>query len=113
MISIKTTPKFNGIAIQGDFDDLNQLYDAISEYSNFYLNGILHEIESAYVKEHGVPIADMTPEQKNEYFNLHDFLSPFYMLKITFYCFLCVKISFFNVAKFQYIRIAEANNFQS
>lgn len=72
MISIKTTPKFNGIAIQGDFDDLNQLYDAISEYSNFYLNGILHEIESAYVKEHGVPIADMTPEQKNEYFNLHD-----------------------------------------
>ena len=39
MISIKTTPKFNGIAIQGDFDDLNQLYDAISEYSNFYLNG--------------------------------------------------------------------------
>ena len=40
MISIKTTPKYNGITIQGDFDDLNNLYDALSNYIDFYIDGI-------------------------------------------------------------------------
>ena len=71
MISIKTTPKLNGISIQGDFDDLNHLYDALSEYTDFYIDGIMLEIESDYVKEHGIAIKDMTPEQREEYFTLN------------------------------------------
>ena len=72
MISIKTTPKYNGITIQGDFDDLNNLYDGISDYINFYVDGIMHEIESDYVKEHGVPVADMNSEQRAEFFALNE-----------------------------------------
>lgn len=71
MISLKTTPKLNGISIQGDFDDLNHLYDALSEYTNFYIDGIMLEIESDYVKEHGIALKEMTPEQRDEYFTLN------------------------------------------
>lgn len=71
MISIKTTKKFNGISIQGDFEDLNHLYDALSEYTNFYIDGIMLEIESDYVKQHGVAIKDMTPDQREEFFTLN------------------------------------------
>ena len=71
MISIKTTPKYNGITIQGDFDDLNNLYDALSNYIDFYIDGIIHEIESDYVKEHGVALADMTSDEKSEFFALN------------------------------------------
>ena len=71
MISIKTTPKLNGITIQGDFDDLNNLYEAISDYTTFYIDGILNEIESDYVKEHGVAIKDMTTEQRDTFFQLN------------------------------------------
>ena len=72
MISIKTTPKYNGITIQGDFDDLNNLYDGISDYINFYVDGIMHEIEADYVKEHGVPVADMNSEQRAAFFALNE-----------------------------------------
>ena len=67
MISINTTSKLNGIYIQGDFDDLNNLYDAISEYINFYIDGLLSEIESDYVKEHGVAIKDMDNAQREAF----------------------------------------------
>lgn len=71
MISIKTTPKLNGITIQGDYDDLFHLYDAVSEYINFYIDGIMHEIEADYVKAHGVAVADMNPKQREEFFALN------------------------------------------
>ena len=71
MISIKSTPKLNGITIQGDFDDLNNLYEAISDYTTFYIDGILNEIEAEYVKEHGVAIKDMTAEQRDTFFQLN------------------------------------------
>lgn len=71
MISIKTTPKLNGITIQGDYSDLNNLYDALSEYTNFYVDGIMHEIEADYVKKHGIAVADMDPNQKDEFFTLN------------------------------------------
>lgn len=71
MISIKSTPKLNGITIQGDFDDLNNLYEAISDYTTFYIDGILNEIEAEYVKEHGVAIKDMTVEQRDTFFQLN------------------------------------------
>lgn len=67
MISINTTSKLNGITIQGDFDDLNNLYDAISEYINFYIDGLLSEIESDYVKEHGVAFSDMDNTQREAF----------------------------------------------
>ena len=71
MISIKSTPKLNGITIQGDYDDLFHLYDAVSEYINFYIDGIMHEIEADYVKDHGVAGADMNPKQREEFFALN------------------------------------------
>ena len=71
MISIKTTKKLNGISIQGDFEDLNHLYDALSEYTNFYIDGIMLEIESDYVKHHGVAIKDMTSDQRDEFLKIN------------------------------------------
>ena len=84
MISIKTTPKLNGITIQGDFDDLNNLYEAISDYTTFYIDGILNEIESEYVKEHGVAIKDMTTEQRDTFFQLNQSEIRFSFCIITF-----------------------------
>lgn len=72
MISIKTTTKLNGITIQGDYDDLNLLYDAVSEYTNFFIDGIQREIEAEHIKEHGsVPVVEMTPEQRAEFFEIN------------------------------------------
>ena len=37
MITIKTTPNFYGISLQGDYLDLNELYDSISRYLELYM----------------------------------------------------------------------------
>ena len=36
MLTIKTTPNLYGLSIQGDYNDLNTLYDALSRYLEFY-----------------------------------------------------------------------------
>ena len=36
MIKIETTPNLYGITLSGDYQDLNELYDSISRYLNFY-----------------------------------------------------------------------------
>ena len=36
MLTIKTTPNLYGISLQGDYQDLNALYDSISRYLDFY-----------------------------------------------------------------------------
>lgn len=36
MLTIKTTPNLYGVSIQGDYNDLNTLYDALSRYLEFY-----------------------------------------------------------------------------
>lgn len=38
MITIKTTPNIYGISLQGDYFDLNELYDSISRYLEFYMD---------------------------------------------------------------------------
>ena len=37
MITVKTTPNRFGISLQGDYQDLNALYDSISRYLDFYM----------------------------------------------------------------------------
>ena len=37
MLQIKTTPNLYGISLQGDYSDLNDLYDSISRYLAFYM----------------------------------------------------------------------------
>lgn len=37
MITVKTTPNRFGISLQGDYQDLNTLYDSISRYLDFYM----------------------------------------------------------------------------
>ena len=36
MLIIKTTPHLQGISLQGDYEDLNNLYDALGRYLEFY-----------------------------------------------------------------------------
>jgi len=36
MILIETTPNLFGISLQGDYNDLNELYDSLSRYLDFY-----------------------------------------------------------------------------
>ncbi len=36
MLTIKSTPNLQGISLQGDYQDLNRLYDALSRYLEFY-----------------------------------------------------------------------------
>jgi len=36
MIKIKTTPNLYGVTLMGDYDDLDKLYDSISNYLSFY-----------------------------------------------------------------------------
>ena len=37
MIKVRNTPQLAGITILGDYEDLNALYDAVSNYSRFFL----------------------------------------------------------------------------
>lgn len=49
MLIIKTTPNLFGISLQGDYQDLNELYDSLSRYLDFYIENSLstpyHEYE--------------------------------------------------------------------
>ena len=36
MLTVKTTPHMYGISLQGDYTDLNSIYDALSRYLEFY-----------------------------------------------------------------------------
>ena len=36
MLTVKTTPNLYGISLQGDYTDLNEIYDALSRYLDFY-----------------------------------------------------------------------------
>ena len=36
MIIIETTPNLYGVSVKGDYNDLNELYDSLSRYLNFY-----------------------------------------------------------------------------
>ena len=36
MLSVKTTPNLYGISLRGDYTDLNEIYDALSRYLDFY-----------------------------------------------------------------------------
>ena len=38
MIKVRNTPQLAGITILGDYEDLDALYDAVSNYSRFFLN---------------------------------------------------------------------------
>ena len=66
MITVKTTPNRFGISLQGDYQDLNALYDSISRYLDFYMANNefypYHEYEYLlslnYDIYHSIPISD-------------------------------------------------------
>ena len=76
MISIKTTPHLYGITLQGDYQDLNALYDSISRYLNFYsensetwpyhefeyMLSLNYDIRHAYMGTRGVSFAENNAE---------------------------------------------------
>lgn len=73
MIQIKTTPNLYGISLQGDYPDLNELYDSISRYLSLYMTrmadfypyheyeyllSLNYDIRHAYMGTRGVEIVE-------------------------------------------------------
>lgn len=51
MIQINNTPNLIGITIHGDYYDLNQLYDSITDYLHFYFEGKYHDLKNTLEKK--------------------------------------------------------------
>ena len=49
MLKIKTTPNLYGVTLMGDYEDLDKLYDSLSNYLSFYIDNVeyypYHEYE--------------------------------------------------------------------
>lgn len=72
MIKIKTTPNMYGVTLMGDYEDLDKLYDSISNYLSFYLDNaeyypyheyeyllsLNYDIRHCYMGDRGYEIVD-------------------------------------------------------
>ena len=49
MLKVRTTPNLYGVTLMGDYEDLDKLYDSISNYLSFYIDNVeyypYHEYE--------------------------------------------------------------------
>ncbi|MCD7950217.1 MAG: hypothetical protein LUG12_08165 [Erysipelotrichaceae bacterium] len=48
IIKLENTPKFLGITIKGDYDDLNELYDAVSQPTDLYFTFMFIALKERY-----------------------------------------------------------------
>ena len=72
MIKIKTTPNMYGVTLMGDYEDLDKLYDSISNYLSFYIDNaeyypyheyeyllsLNYDIRHCYMGDRGYEIVD-------------------------------------------------------
>ena len=77
MIKIKTTPNMYGVTLMGDYEDLNMLYDSISNYLSFYIDNadyypyheyeyllsLTYDIRHCYQGDRGYEIVDNNSER--------------------------------------------------
>jgi len=77
MIKIKTTPNLYGVTLMGDYEDLDKLYDSISNYLSFYIDNadyypyheyeyllsLNYDIRHCYMGDRGYEIVDNNSER--------------------------------------------------